>query len=268
MADMYLPDDGDSSLGQADIVWVAQSKLLTRGELPPGSVSGVVPAIGMTTGSRSQLWPVTRAEEEVWIHGLNTVGVVISPDCAIDKDMHRVATHLMATEGLDEDAAYDRAQAEAEFFVQVAELRCVSDLPAHQQGEVGKLGLVAMESFPGAPSGSGPFVIDFSRITTVSNRIIERRMALATPAMKHRLQAALCMHFAARNVELSVALTQLFARPVLKVDSLVAPDPGKGKGTMRVRVHFDDGKSAVVEARLTPEDLSDVPGAPLIQRKT
>ena len=240
MADMYLPDDGDSSLGQADIVWVAQNKLLTRSELPAGSVSGVVPSIGMTSGSRSQLWPVTRAEEEVWVHGLNTVGVVISPDCAI---------------------------ADAEFFVQVAELRCVSDLPAHQQGEVGKLGLVALESFPGAPSGSGPFVIDFSRITTVSNRIIERRMALPTQAMKHRLQAALCMHFAARNVELSVALTQLFARPVLKVDSLVAPDPGKGKGTMRVRVHFDDGKSAVVEARLAPEDLPDVPGAQLIQRK-
>lgn len=267
MVELYLEDDGDSSLGQADIVWVAQAKLLTHPEVPAGAVTSAVPTLGIPSGSRLQLWPAARAEEEVWIHGLNTAGVVISPDCAVDKDMHRFAQHLMATEGLEEDSAYERAQAEAEFFFQVAELRRVADLPTYQQGEVGRMGLLPLEGFPGAPAGRGPFVIDFSRVTTVSNRLIERRLALATPAMKHKLQSALCLHLAARNVELSIALTQLFGSPILKVDSLVAPDPGKGKLTMRVRVYFEGGKSAVVDAKLTPEDLPTVPSAPLIQRK-
>ena len=124
-----------------------------------------------------------------------------------------------------------------------------------------------MDTFPTAPAGSGPFAVDFSRVTTVSTRIIERRLAIATVAMKHRLQAEICMHFAARDGELTIALTDLFASPVRRVDSLVAPDPGKGKLTMRVRVQFDDGRSAVLDAKLAPEGSPFVPATTLAQRQ-
>ncbi len=267
MADLFIADDGESPLGQGDIVWVAQAKLLAGQELPAGAVTGAMPAIGAAEGSRSLLWQVGRQDEEVWVHGLNTIGVVLAPDCAIDKDLHRVAQHVVESEGLGEDAAYERALAECELLVHVVEIRTVADLPPHQRGEVGHLGLMRLDRFPTAPPGSGPFVIDFSRVTTVSTRIIERRLAIATAAMKHRLQAEICKHFAARNIELTIALTELFSSPVRQVDSLVAPEPGKGKLTMRVRVHFDGGRSAVLEARLTPEDLPGVPVTPLVQRK-
>jgi hypothetical protein len=172
----------------------------------------------------------------------------------------------MTTEGLSEDDAYACAEADAESLALVAEIRNVNDLPTYQQGQYG-LGLIKLDTVPGAPAGTGPFVVDLARVTTVSNRIIERRLAMPTAAMKHKLQAALCQHLAARNVELTIALTQLFTQPVTKVESLVAPEPDKQKLTMRVRVHFEDGKSGVVEAKLTRDDLGDVPAAPLVQRK-
>lgn len=267
MADLFSEDDEESPLGQGDIVWVAQAKLVTEAELPSGAVSASAPPkIGDASGTRALLWQTANPEEEVWINGVSSLAMVLTPDCAIDKDMHRLAEHLVTTEGLDEDTAYERAQDEAEFFVMVAEIRTAADLPAHQQGQVGRLGLMKLETFPGAPEGAGPFVVDFSRVSTVSNRLIERRMARSTGAMRHRLQAALCQHLAARNVELTLALTQLFTQPITRVESLVAPEPEKQKLTMRVRVHFQDGKSAVVEAKLTQEDIA-APAAPLVQRQ-
>ncbi len=267
MADLFIDDDGVSPLGQGDIVWVAQAKLVAEQELPAGAVTGAEPVVGGPAGAKSLLWTGGRPDEEVWVHGLNTIGIVLAPDCAIDKDLHRVAQHLVEAEDLDEDAAYERAQVEAELLVHVAEIRTVADLPPHQRASVGHVGLMRLETFPTAPPDVGPFVVDFSRVTTVSSRIIERRLAIATAAMKHRLQAEICKHFAARNVELTIALTELFTSPVRQVDSLVAPEPRKGKLTMRVRVRFDDGRSAVLEARLTPEDLSSGPVTSLVQRK-
>lgn len=267
MADLFVPDDGESPLGQGDIVWVAQAKLVARQEVPASAVAGATPAIGSPSGSRSLLWPDVDAEAEVWVHAVNTIGVVLSPDCAVDKDLHRLAAHLVRTEGLEKDAAYDRAQDDAEMLVQVAEVRTVPDLPEHQRDEVGRLGLIKLETFPGAPTGAGPFAIDLSRVTTVSGRIVEQRMAIATPPMKHKLQAAICQHLAARNIDLTVALTELFTSPMVGVDSLVAPDPGKGKLAMRVRVHFEGGRSAVLDAKLTPEDLPEVPVQPIVQRR-
>ena len=267
MADIFEPDDGTSPLGQGDLVWVAQAKLLTEGELPrEAAAANAPPPLGTPAGTRSLLWQTTSPEEEVWVNGVNTIGMVLTPDCAIDKDMHRLAEHLITKEGLGEDEAYARAEDDAEFLTMIAEIRTVADLPVHQQGQAGRLGLLKLDTFPGAPVGTGPFVVDFSRVTTVSNRLIERRLARSTALMKHKLQAALCQHLAARNVELTVALTQLFVRPVVRVESLVAPEPEKQKLTMRVRVHFDDGKSAVVEAKLTQDDLV-APAAPLVQRK-
>lgn len=267
MAELFFADDGESPLGQGDVVWVAQARLMTEAELPRAATGAATPPLlGDSAGSRSLLWQDVKPEEEVWVNGINSIGMVLTPDCAIDKDMHRLAEHLMADEGLSEDTAYARAANEAEFFVLVAEIRTVASLPAHQQGQAGRLGLFKLDTLPGAPVGAGPFVVDLTRVCTVSNRVIERRLGRATAALRHKLQATLCQHLAARNIELTVALTQLFTQPIARVESLVAPEPEKNKLSMRVRVHFEDGKSAVIEAKLTRDDLL-APVAPLIQRK-
>ncbi len=265
----WHPDTTSAPLSQGDLVLVAWAKTIGPAERL-GSTS-LHPSVGVRDGLHLRFWddgpPGARPPQvlEMWGCFNYSLAVVVSEGCAIDKEFNILRQQLEA-EGANSSEAMSKAAASAAGFVAIAEVWPVAALPAHlrREAESGAVGYIPF-LIPEWCEDNRPYVVDLSRLATVSWRSLDQRLAVAGADhdWQLRVQSGLCRYFAARTIRISEDLQAIFQQPVLRVEAVDLP-----VGTplrVRVRVHFAGGRSQVLEAiqehpAAEPIQLDEGPG--------
>jgi hypothetical protein len=237
--------DQDVPVSQGDLLLVGWGKTIAPAEVTRAKIGS--PVIGMRDSFDLRYWDgAVSPVREAWGRMNYSLAVVVAQDCAIDKE-YEILMERYLTEMTPEQASA-RAQLEAEPYVTVAEAWPVSSLPAHVQAEAqsGALGFVPFTLGELQPADARIYVVELTKLSAVSWRAIDHRIGIGDASWQLRLQVALCKFFAARSIRVGEDLESLFARPVVRVETLT---PAAGKPPkQRARFHFDDGRSAVLEA--------------------
>jgi hypothetical protein len=175
--------------------------------------------------------------------------VVVADDCAIDKEFN-ILCERFGAEDIEPAQARERANEYAEPYTAVAEVWPVDALPKHLQrdAESGAVGYVPFSMGDLVPEDLRTYVADLNRISTISWRAIDRRLATRDERWRQRLQTQLCRFFAARTIRVNEELAEIFDQPVVRAEALTPP-AGSPPRT-RARLHFADGSSVTLEAIL------------------
>jgi hypothetical protein len=182
--------------------------------------------------------------------------VVVADDCAIDKEFNMLRERYV-DEGMDPNLAVRRANDQAEPYVAVAEVWPVDALPEHlqQDADSGAVGYVPFSMGDLVPDDARAYVADLNRISTISWRAVDRRLAMRDERWRQRLQTQLCRFFAARTIRVNEELAEIFDQPVVRAEALTPP-AGSPPRT-RARLHFAGGSSVTVEAILGEEEQQE-----------
>jgi hypothetical protein len=153
-------------------------------------------------------------------------------------------------EGMEPSLAAERANDQEEPYVVVAEVWPVDALPVHLQrdAESGAVGYVPLSMDELAPEDARAYVVDLNRMSTISWRAVDRRLAMRDERRRQRLQTQLCRFFAARTIRVNEELAEIFNQPALRAEALTPP-AGSPPRTL-ARLHFSNGSSVTVEAIL------------------
>ncbi len=248
----WRPHDAAVSLGQGDLVLAAWAKTIGPEERKPAIA--LHPTIGARDALDQRFWadgplgvsPVSTLE--MWGRFNYSLAVVIAEGCAIDKE-YNILRRGYEAEGMPPPAAASRALDEAEGLVTIAETWPVESLPAHLQPEA-ESGAVGYVPFlvPDWLDDERAYAVDLNRISTVSWRSLDQRIATAVddPAWRHRLQTGLCRYFAARSIRISAELQEIFQKPILRAEAVGVPAGNPPR--VRIRLHFENGRSQDLEA--------------------
>jgi hypothetical protein len=240
------------SLGQGDLVLAAWAQTISPQE--HGLSSAMHPTVGARDALDLRFWEdgppgiAPPAVLEMWGRFNYSLAVVIAEGCAIDKE-YTILRRRYEASGMDSVAAASRALDEADGLVTIAEAWPAEALPSHLQPEAesGAVGYVPF-LLPGWVDDGRTYAVDLNRISTVSWRSLDQRIATAVddPAWRQRLQTGLCRYFAARSIRISAELQEIFQEPILQVEAIGVPAGNPPR--VRVRLHFESGRSQDLEA--------------------
>jgi hypothetical protein len=243
----WRPDESSVPLQQGDLLLVAWAKTIE----PQSEGAGIpYPTIGRRDAFSLRLWDGNNPPVlEMW--GCLNYGLVmvVADDCAIDKEFN-ILRETYITRGIEPAQASERANESAEPYIAAAEVWPVDALPEHLQrdAESGAVGYVPFSMEDLVPEDPRAYVVDLNRISTMSWRAIDRRLAMRDERWRQRLQTQLCRFFAARTIRVNEELAEIFEQPVVRAEALTPP-VGTPPRT-RARLHFADGSSVTVEATL------------------
>lgn len=254
-ASPWRQHDPAEPIGQGDLLLIAWAKTIHPGEAH--LLNTTYPVIGRRDAFDRRYWDGgDPAILEMWGRLNYGLAVVVTDGCAIDKEFNTLRDRYLGS-GLSVQDATQRALDQAAPFVSVAEAWPVDFLPEHLQREAGS-GAVGYLPFTLdwiAPEEHRPYIVDLSRIASISWRAIDRRIALADARWVLRLQSSLCRYFAARTIRLSEDLAEIFQQPVIQAEALTPPSGNPPR--IRVRLHFADGRTVDVEAIQTTPDVDE-----------
>ena len=257
----WQPDESSVPLQQGDLLLVAWAKTIE----PQPEASGIpYPTIGKRDAFSLRFWDGNNPPIlEMWGHLNYGLVVVVADDCAIDKEFN-ILREQYTMEGIDPAQANELANQRAEPYVAVAEIWPVDALPEHLQrdAESGAVGYVPFSMSDLVPEESRAYVVELNRMSSISWRAIDRRLAMRDERWRQRLQSQLCRFFAARTIRVNDELADIFSQPVVRAEALTPP-AGTPPRT-RARLHFADGSSVTLEAILgeagEPDEGSARPG--------
>jgi hypothetical protein len=261
----WQPDESSVPLQQGDLLLVAWAKTI---EPQPEAASIPYPTIGRRDAFSLRFWDGNNPPIlEMWGRLNYGLVVVVADDCAIDKESS-ILRERYVTEGIEPDQARERANEHAEPYVAVAEVWPVDALPEHLQrdAESGAVGYVPFSMGDLVPEDPRAYAVDLNRMSTISWRAIDRRLAMRDGRWRQRLQTQLCRFFAARTIRVNDELAEIFNQPVVRAEALTPP-AGTPPRT-RARLHFADGRSVTVEAMLGEgADQGEASGRPRLQTR-
>jgi hypothetical protein len=244
--------DSAVALGQGDLVLVAWTK--TIGPAEQQHSSGLHPQPGAKDALDLRLWDdgppgvIPVPVLEMWGRHNYSIAVVLSEGCAIDKE-YNILRQQFEISGLEPIEARKRALDEAVGFITIAEAWPVESFPPHLKSEAegGATGYVPFY-VPNWTQDSRPFAVDLNRISTVSWRSLDTRIAVAEgdAAWRQRIQSGVCRHFASRTIRITSDLQEIFQAPILSAEAVGVPAGSPPR--VRVRLHFENGRCEDLEA--------------------
>lgn len=248
----WQPHDRAVPLGQGDLVLVAWAKTISPEEAR--STQAQYPSIGTRDAFDHRYWADSPAGTappqvlEMWGRMNYSLGVVMAEGCAIDKEYNTLRANYIDA-GMDANQATTQALRNVDAFVTVAEAWPVEAFPPHLQrdAESGSVGYAPF-AVPDWLGDSRTYAVDLNRISTVSWRALDQRIAMvaADPAWRQRLQSQLCRYFASRTIRISADLQDIFQEPILSAEAVGVPAGNPPR--VRVRLHFENGRSVDLEA--------------------
>lgn len=253
----WQPHDPRVPISQGDLLLVGWGKTIHPDEAR--HTERRHPIAGQRDAFDLRFWDDNRPDIlELWGRLNYGLAVVVTDGCAIDKEYNTLRDRYLHA-GQSAQEAARRAVADAAPFVNVAEAWPVDFLPEHLQREAasGAAGYVPFALDWIAPEELRTYVVDLSRIATVSWRAIDRRLAMADARWVLRLQSGLCRYFAARTIRVSEDLADIFRQPVIQAEALTPPAGNPPR--VRIRLHFGDGRTVDVEAIQTAPALAEPP---------
>jgi hypothetical protein len=237
-------------LQQGDLLLVAWAKTI---EPQRESLAAPYPMVGTRDAFNLRFWDGNEPPIlEMW--GCLNYGlvVIVADDCALDKEFN-ILRDRDVEEGVDPAVAAERANAQAEPYVAVAEVWPVDALPEHLQrdAESGSVGYVPFSISNLVPEDTRAYVADLNRMASVSWRAVDRRLGMRDERWRQRLQTQLCRFFAARTIRVNEELAEIFNQPVVRAEALTPPSGSPPR--TRARLHFVDGTYMTIEAILDSE---------------
>lgn len=238
--------DNDSlPVTQGDLLVVAWGKTIHPSEASKKAAAW--PASGVRDAFDLLYWGAGAEIGETWGRMNYGMVAVVADSCGIDKEYNELRRRYLDA-GLNPEQAQQRAQQEAEPFVAVAEVWPIEQLPEHMRdgAESGAVGYVPFRIDALYPDDRTTYVLDLSRLATISWSAIHVRIAMGDPQWITRLQTALCRAFAARTIQLSENFAEAFNAPVTRAEVLTPPFGNPPR--VRVRLHFENGETIDLEA--------------------
>ncbi len=247
---IWTPHDESIPVNQGDLLLVAWTKTIA----PTDAIhTGTrYPILGKRDSLDLLLWDDGQSPQvlETWCRASYGLAVVITEGCAIDKEFN-VLQQAYLQEGYSPTEAAERALEDEEGFISVAEAWPVESLPEHLHGGAasGAVGYVPFTLGNLVPQDTRQWVVDLSRVATLSIRSIHKRLGIADSRWVLRLQSAICRYYAARSIRVTEDLTEIFQQPVTRVEALTPPSGSPPR--VKARIHFEGDRKIDLEAVLT-----------------
>jgi hypothetical protein len=241
-------------LSQGDIVQVPTTSLWSL--QARGSIDGIpsLPTGSLGKTVAGQIWKVSRTQQNEYLtHSTrNGIGIIVSHDCALDKEFNEYVRQLEG-EGLSAEEAIKTAESKSDLdeTLLVAPLLFLSEIPRAYHASIDqKIGYFALADLPVLPGER--LVANLHQLTTVDHRLIARTIASLSPIAVSRLRFKLAEVFSYRSISSLASLSKLVGQQV--IDIQVHDHGSKKKKLSRMTLVLADNSTVQLDIS-TPDPV-------------